>query len=100
MRVTTTALVIGARYYDITDEKTGEIKRYTSVFTMQAAENQPDRCGMEAGKLRGDTYELVQQLSKMKLPAELMLEVELSVNAKGESKPRVIRILDQVKKAA
>lgn len=100
MKVVTTAHVIGARFYDIPDDKTGEIKRYTSVFTVQQSESQPDRCGFEAGKLRGDSSELVKQLSAMKLPCELTLEVELTVNAKGESKPRVLRILGPVKAAA
>lgn len=97
MKVETVATVIGARYYDITDERTGEVKRYTSIFTVQQSENQPDRCGMEAGKLRGDSSELVKQLSGMKLPADLRMEIELSVNAKGESKPRVLRIVGPAK---
>lgn len=96
MRVETTATVIGARYYDITDERTGEVKRYTSIFTIQPSESMPDRCGMESGKLRGDSSDLVKQLAGMKLPAELRLEIELAVNAKGESKPRVLKILGPV----
>lgn len=99
MRVETIATVIGARYYDIVNEKTGEMNRYTSIFTMQPGENQPDRCGMEAGKLRGDSSELVKQLAGIKLPADLKLEIELSVNANGESKPRVLRIIGPVKPA-
>ncbi|MGQ0619664.1 MAG: hypothetical protein ACT4QA_07050 [Panacagrimonas sp.] len=99
MKFITTAQVIGARYYDIPDEKTGEIRRFTSVFTVQQSQANPDRCGFEAGKLSGDNSDLVKQLAAIKLPSEVQMEVEINPNAKGQARPRVLRIIGPAAKA-
>lgn len=101
MKIQITALVLGAQFYDIKDEETGKTNRYTAIFTSQPLEaDKPDRVGSTAGKLKCNNSEVVRQLRDVKLPAELTLEAELTVNAKGESRTVVTAIAQQQKKAA
>lgn len=79
--------VMGAQYYDITDDKTGEIKRYTSLFACGPVEaDKADRVGMKFEKFRCADSAIVQQLKAVKLPAEIPCDCEFNVNAKGEAR--------------
>lgn len=87
MKIQMTIYIMGARFYDIADDKTGEIKRFTSIFGIQPLEaDKPDRVGFEPQKIRCNNSEVIAQLKQIKLPAELPCECELNVNGKGEAK--------------
>lgn len=100
MKVQTTIFAVGARYYDIADDKTGEIKRFTSVFVLTPTQSGfNDRAGYEPGKVRCSNSEVVKKLMTIKLPAEIHAECEITVNAKGESRLIIHDIGDVVKPA-
>lgn len=87
MRMQTTLYVIGARFYDIADDKTGEIKRFTTIWGIQPQEaDKHDRTGFEPQKIRCANSEVVKKLAGIKLPAEIECQAELSINGKGEAK--------------
>ena len=101
MKVQMQVYVAGSKYYDIADDKTGAIKRYTSIFTLEPFEDDmPDRVGYGPAKVRAVSSDVVRALAGLQLPAELMCDCEFRTNAKGESKVYVHRIHRPVSAAA
>lgn len=103
MKVQLEAMVIGAQFYDIPDEKTGQINRYTAVFFIQPAEaGKDDRVGQVPGKFKSRNSEIIRKLRARQLPALFKLDAEITVNAKGESRTTVLDIIvpEQPAKAA
>lgn len=101
MKVQMQVYVVGAQYYDIADDKTGAINRYTSIFTLEPVEDEkPDRVGYRPAKVRAVTSDVLRALAGLQLPAELMCDCEFRTNAKGESKIYVHRIHRPVSAAA
>lgn len=101
MKVQMQVYVVGAQYYDILDDKTGAVNRYTSIFTLEPCEDEkPDRVGYRPAKVRAVTSDVVRALAGLQLPAELMCDCEFRTNAKGESKIYVHRIHRPVSAAA
>lgn len=101
MKVQMQMTILGARYYDIADEKTGQVRRFTSIFTAEQMGDEGDRAGMQAGKVSCDNSAVVQQLKGQRFPLDATAECSMVVNAKGQAKITVHSLkLTADKKAA
>jgi len=87
MQVKFKAYVVGAQYFDIADEKSGEVKRYSRLYTLSpASPGKPDQVGMLPGLIRCNS-EVLRTLAGKKLPLECEVTADMEVNGKGVARP-------------